>query len=201
MNEVVSLFLVGEFIEYIDKVLFNFGFLVGLVKLLDEVGIDVGIKIIFIFIDVFGECFIVLLVFDKVLVDECKGKKNKKGFYDYSGKKLGKVVDESIYLLLGVLLLKSCSELEILECCVLMMFNEVVCCLDEGVICSVRDGDIGVIFGIGFLLFFGGFFCYMDQLGVVKVVECLNYYVDKVDVKFKLVVVLEIMIVENIIFY
>lgn len=32
------------------------------------------------------------------------------------------------------------------------------------------DGDIGVVFGIGFLLFFGGLFCYIDFFGVGEVV-------------------------------
>lgn len=170
MNEVVSFILVGEFIEYIDKLLVKFGFLVGFVKLFDEVGIDVGMKIILFLVEVFGDCFIVLFVFDKVFVDGCKGKKNKKGFYLYEGKKSGKEVDESIYLLFGLFLFLKLSEKEVVECCVLMMLNEVVCCFDEGVIRNVRDGDIGVIFGIGFLLFLGGFFCYMDIFGLLDVV-------------------------------
>lgn len=76
MNEVVNFIFDGEFIEYIDKLLVKFGFFVGFVKLFDEVGIDVGIKIILFFVEVFGECFIVLSVFDKVFVDGRKGKKN-----------------------------------------------------------------------------------------------------------------------------
>lgn len=81
------------------------------------------------------------------------------------------------------------------------MLNEVVCCFEEGVICNLCDGDIGVIFGIGFLLFLGGLFCYMDQFGIKKVVECLNYYVDKFDKKYQFVLVFEEMVKENKIFY
>ncbi|WP_296048916.1 fatty acid oxidation complex subunit alpha FadJ, partial [uncultured Alteromonas sp.] len=176
MNEAASLILAGEPIDHIDKALLNFGFPVGPVKLLDEVGIDVGTKIIPVLMDAFGERFTAPSAFDKVLADDRKGKKNKKGFYDYSGKKPGKAVDESIYPLLGVSPSKSRSESEISERCVLMMLNEAARCLDEGVIRCARDGDIGAIFGIGFPPFLGGPFRYMDQLGISKVVERLNYY-------------------------
>ncbi|NVK55919.1 MAG: fatty acid oxidation complex subunit alpha FadJ [Alteromonadaceae bacterium] len=185
MNEAASLILAGEPIDHIDKSLLNFGFPVGPVKLLDEVGIDVGTKIIPILIDAFGERFTAPSAFEKVLADDRKGKKNKKGFYDYSGKKPSKSVDLSIYNLLGVQPAKSRSESEISERCVLLMLNEAARCLDEGVIRNARDGDIGAIFGIGFPPFLGGPFRYMDELGISKVVERLNHYAETVDAKFK----------------
>ena len=45
MNEAAQVLLSGEPIDYIDKSLVKFGFPVGPIKLLDEVGIDVGTKI------------------------------------------------------------------------------------------------------------------------------------------------------------
>ncbi len=59
--------------------------------------------------------------------------------------------------------------------CVMMMLNEAARCLDEGVIRSARDGDIGAVFGIGFPPFLGGPFRYMDELGAEKVVKTLRY--------------------------
>jgi len=49
------------------------------------------------------------------------------------------------------------------------MLNEAVRCLDDGIIASPRDGDIGAIFGIGFPPFLGGPFSYMDKLGAGKI--------------------------------
>ncbi|MGC6745056.1 hypothetical protein ACP0HM_12100 [Escherichia coli] len=40
--------------------------------------------------------------------------------------------------------------LQVAERCVMLMLNEAVRCVDEQVIRSVRDGDIGAVFGIGF---------------------------------------------------
>ncbi len=65
------------------------------------------------------------------------------------------------------------------------MLNEAARCLDEGVIQSPRDGDIGAIFGIGFPPFLGGPFRYMDLLGIKRVVELLDEHADKYGERFK----------------
>lgn len=184
MNEAACLILAGEPIDHIDKALVKFGFPVGPVKLLDEVGIDVGTKIIPFLVSEFGERFTAPDAFDKVLKDDRKGKKNKKGFYLYSGKQPGKLVDDSIYALLGLTPSSSRSEREVAERCVMMMLNEAARCLHEGVIRSPRDGDIGAIFGIGFPPFLGGPFRYMDGLGIKHVVKQLQHYAQTVDKKF-----------------
>jgi 3-hydroxyacyl-CoA dehydrogenase / enoyl-CoA hydratase / 3-hydroxybutyryl-CoA epimerase len=170
------LLLAGEPIDKIDKALVKFGFPVGPIKLLDEVGIDVGTKIIPILQAQFGERFAAPAAFDKVLADDRKGKKNKKGFYLYSGKKPGKVVDESIYTLLGITPNGKLNQAQMAERCVLTMLNEAAMCLDEGVIRNARDGDIGAIFGIGFPPFLGGPFRYMHTLGIEHVVARLEHY-------------------------
>ncbi|GAB2690351.1 fatty acid oxidation complex subunit alpha FadJ [Aliiglaciecola aliphaticivorans] len=184
MNEAANILLSGEPIEHIDKSLVKFGFPVGPVKLLDEVGIDVGTKIIPILMAQFGERFKSADAFDKVLADDRKGKKNKRGFYNYSGKNAGKEVDESVYELLGITPQQSLSAVDISERCVLLMLNEAVICLQEGVIRNPRDGDIGAIFGIGFPPFLGGPFHYMDKLGAKLVVERLQFYQNKFGDKY-----------------
>lgn len=201
MNESAEILLSGEPIDQIDKALVKFGFPVGPIKLLDEVGIDVGTKISPILVAQFGERFNSAPGFDKLLADDRKGKKNKRGFYNYEGKKPGKDVDESVYDLLGVTPNSRLSDNTIAERCVLLMLNEAAICLDEGVVRCARDGDIGAIFGIGFPPFLGGPFRYMDTLGIKHIVERLTYYQQQLGDKFSPATCLTDMAEDNKTFY
>lgn len=176
MNEAASILLEGEPVEKIDQALVKFGFPVGPVTLLDEVGIDVGAKISPILTKELGERFAAPAAFEKLLADGRKGKKTEKGFYLYGKavKKGKKQVDASVYNVLGVTAAPRLNRDEISSRCVVQMLNEAVRCLEEGIIASARDGDIGAIFGIGFPPFLGGPFRYIDQLGADNLVAQLR---------------------------
>ena len=174
--EAVRLVLEGVSIEAVDKALEDFGFPVGPIKLMDEVGIDVGAHIVETLHDAFGDRVPLIEGIDTLLEDDRKGRKNGRGFYDYSGKSKGKQVDSSIYSLMGVNNpgSKTISADDIAERVVLTMLNEASYCLHEKILRSARDGDIGAVFGLGFPPFLGGPFRYMDSLGVENVVSKLQ---------------------------
>ncbi|WP_407331032.1 fatty acid oxidation complex subunit alpha FadJ [Enterovibrio sp. 27052020O] len=182
MNEAAMTLLAGESVEHIDNALLDFGFPVGPVTLLDEVGIDIGAKISPILLKELGERFRAPDVFDVMLSDGRKGRKTGKGFFVYNGKK--KEVDKRVYGLLGVQLKSQLSGHELAMRCVLMMLNEAARCLDEGVVKSARDGDIGAVFGIGFPPFLGGPFRYMDHIGIKRLVEMLEQHEAKYGERF-----------------
>jgi len=180
MNEAALLLLEGESIGKLDKALVKFGFPVGPMQLLDEVGIDIGAKIGPILQAELGERFAPPAAFNKLIADNRLGKKVQKGFYlykDKNGKKVTKkLVDETIYPLLNITIKDQKANDELVQRCVFMMLNEAARCLDEGIIRNARDGDIGAIFGIGFPPFLGGPFNYIDSLGAATIVNKLNQW-------------------------
>jgi 3-hydroxyacyl-CoA dehydrogenase / enoyl-CoA hydratase / 3-hydroxybutyryl-CoA epimerase len=179
INEAARCLLAGEPMESLDKALVDFGFPVGPITLLDEVGIDVGTKIIPVLVNELGPRFAAPAAFDALLKDGRKGRKNGRGFYLYPSegqqRQRGKRADSEVYSLLGVTPKAHLEPALIAQRCVMMMLNEAARCLDEGVIRSARDGDIGAVFGIGFPPFLGGPFRYIDRLGAEKVVKTLHY--------------------------
>jgi len=178
MNEAANQLLEGQSIESIDQALVKFGFPVGPITVLDEVGIDVGAKISPILTSELGPRFDAPSAFEALLNDDRKGKKNKRGFYQYGGKAKGKkLVDESVYNVLGIAVKPNDNtEQQIAERCLVQMLNEAARCLEEGILLSARDGDIGGIFGIGFPPSTGGPFSYMDSLGIDNLVTKLQAY-------------------------
>lgn len=203
MNEAARLVLEQEPIEAVDKALVDFGFPVGPVTLLDEVGIDVGAKIGPILTKELGSRFEAPAAFDKLLADDRKGRKNEKGFYLYGkkAKKGKKQVDESIYKLLNLKPEASMDPKALAERAVLLMLNEAARCLDEGILRSARDGDIGAIFGIGFPPFLGGPFHYMDSIGIAALVDKLERHQDKYGERFAPCALLQAMAKEGKKFY
>ena len=161
--------------EHIDQALTKFGFPVGPFKLLDEVGIDTSSKIQPVLAAAFGDR---MQASDKMglLIEQKRlGKKVKKGFYAYDKKfrTSASIIDKTVYDDLGITPGNDMNAKTIIERCVYTMLNEAAMCLDEGIIDSPRDGDIGAVFGIGFPPFLGGPFKYMDSIGIENIVNKL----------------------------
>jgi len=173
MNEAAWLLEEGADIAEVDSAMTAFGFPVGPITLLDEVGIDVAVKIAAVMEKHLGERVKGPPSTAKALDDGRRGRKNKKGFYTYDGGK--KRVDESVYALLpGGASRRRLPRQEIQERLVSAFLNEATACLEEGILRSPRDGDVGAIFGLGFPPFLGGPFRYMDRLGETAVVKTLE---------------------------
>jgi 3-hydroxyacyl-CoA dehydrogenase/enoyl-CoA hydratase/3-hydroxybutyryl-CoA epimerase len=184
MNEAAELLIEGAAIEDIDGALTGFGMPVGPITLLDEVGIDVGAKVSKILHHAFGSRMAPPEALERLIADGRQGRKSKKGFYTYGGKK--KEVDASVYdLLPGGRSRKKVSREEIGERVVLQMVNEAIRCLGEGILRSARDGDVGAIFGLGFPPFLGGPFRYADAIGPKALLERIDRWHDKFGDRFE----------------
>jgi 3-hydroxyacyl-CoA dehydrogenase/enoyl-CoA hydratase/3-hydroxybutyryl-CoA epimerase len=173
LNEGARLLEEGRSIESVDRALIAFGFPVGPIQLLDEVGIDVGAKVTHTLVASFGARMAPPQAMETVLADGRQGRKNKRGFYTYDDGP--KRVDASVYTLVPATLPRSDVEPRAAQDRLVFAFlNESVRCLEEGILRSPRDGDLGAIFGLGFPPFLGGPFRYLDHLGARFAVEMLE---------------------------
>ncbi|MBM4375814.1 MAG: fatty acid oxidation complex subunit alpha FadJ [Deltaproteobacteria bacterium] len=191
MNEASYILAEGAPIEFIDKAMTAWGWPVGPMTLVDEVGIDVAAHVGPIMLAAFGERLTPPATIDRLISDGRKGRKNEKGFYLYGAaakkKGKGKHVDETVYAALGLSVPKKSpvSTAEIQERCNLQFINEALFCFSEGILRSARDGDIGAIFGLGFPPFLGGPFRYVDTLGPSAVLERIRHYRDRFGARFE----------------
>jgi 3-hydroxyacyl-CoA dehydrogenase/enoyl-CoA hydratase/3-hydroxybutyryl-CoA epimerase len=183
LNEACWLLLEGAPVETIDEALVDWGFPVGPLMLLDEVGIDVAAHVGGVMLEAFGDRVTPPRAIGSVMTDDRKGRKNGKGFYLYgelakrAGK--GKHVDPTIYAALGVEKPRGPSRVSVDDIqmrCVLQFVNEALHCLGENILRSARDGDVGAIFGLGFPPFRGGPFRFVDTMRASAVLRRMRQY-------------------------
>ena len=164
MSEAIRLMSEGCSLGDIDKAMTDFGFPVGPITLIDEVGIDVGLHVLETMQDKLSLEKTVNL--QKLVEKGYLGRKNGKGFFQYKDNK--KVApNEDIYRVLEIKKkpITEFSHDKIVDRCLLLFINEAVKCHDEGIIASKMDGDIGAVFGLGFPPFWGGPFRYIEHVG------------------------------------
>jgi 3-hydroxyacyl-CoA dehydrogenase/enoyl-CoA hydratase/3-hydroxybutyryl-CoA epimerase len=191
LNEAAILLDQGVAIDLIDKAIVDFGFPVGPITLVDEVGLDVATKAGKIMADAFPDRMQPAKSIQSVVAAGRYGRKSKKGFYTYDSNGKKGEVDQTVYSLFlapgSVPVATTITApngadtsptempaIQIQQRTVLAMLNEAVRCLSDGIIRSPRDGDVGAVFGIGFPPFRGGPFRYMDTVGIQIVVQRLE---------------------------
>lgn len=163
----------GADFRQIDKVMEKkFGWPMGPAWLLDVVGIDTAHHAQSVMADGFPE----RMKKDyrdaiDVLFDEGRyGQKNQLGFYRWQTDAKGKtkkVDDADVGSLLQSVSqpTREFSDEEIIARMMIPMINEVVRCLDEGIIASPAEADMALVYGLGFPPFHGGVFRYLDTQG------------------------------------
>ncbi|KAA0159150.1 hypothetical protein FNF31_05005 [Cafeteria roenbergensis] len=177
MAEAFALMQEGVEAERLDKVMRDFGFPVGPVTLADEVGIDVASHVNSFLTEHLGErmggsdATVLRDMMDRGMM----GRKSGKGFFVYGkGKGKGaKTVNPDAKALLAKYLKKGASveaaaamdDATIQDRMAGRFLIEALLCLQDGIIRSPTDGDVGAIFGIGFPPFRGGPFRHIDAVG------------------------------------
>ncbi|PIE44333.1 MAG: fatty acid oxidation complex subunit alpha FadB [Gammaproteobacteria bacterium] len=175
----------GVDFQRIDKIMEKFGWPMGPAYLLDVVGIDTAAHAG----EVMAEGFPDRMknegttVIDVMFNAERFGQKNDKGFYIYELDKRGKqkkVKDDSVYDLLkpAVSGAKECTDEEIIDRMIVPLCIEAARCLEDGIVETPAEVDMGLIFGIGFPPFRGGALRYVDSIGLDEFCKLAEKYAD-----------------------
>ena len=180
MNEALLLFDEGADVKEVDEAMKDAGFPMGPFELFDLVGLDVAAKIT----EVMSEA----LPADRMNISDCAarladadllGQKTDVGFYEYDADddqddKDPEAVNEGVYHFSEAPSRSTPPDTVVQDRLLLMMVNEAVRCLEDDVLRTPMDGDLGAVFGLGFPPFLGGPFRHVDRQGAGQIVESLD---------------------------
>lgn len=179
--------LIAHGVDFVraDKVMEKFGWPMGPAYLMDVVGMDTGHH----GRDVMAEGFpdrmkdSTKTAVDVMYEANRLGQKNGKGFYSYEMDKRGKpkkVVDPQSYELLKPVVAeqRELSDEDIINYMMIALCLETVRCLEDGIVETAAEADMGLIYGIGFPPFRGGALRYIDAIGVAEFVALADKYAD-----------------------
>ncbi len=177
-----QLVLEGADFVAVDKVMEKqFGWPMGPAYLLDVVGIDTADHCAGVMSSGFPTRMAKIdndpvnaLYFAKRL-----GQKSGGGFFDYAKDKRGKptkIAAQAAYNLFNLKEMKTFNADEIIARLMIPMVNEVIRCLEEGVVDTAAEADMGLIYGLGFPPFRGGPIRYLETLGLNNFIELADNY-------------------------
>lgn len=174
----------GADFQYIDSVMEKqFGWPMGPAYLLDVVGIDTAHHAQAVMATGYPERMTKESpdAIDILFEAGRFGQKTGQGFYRYQPDSKGKpkkTVDSQVPGLLSTVTQSphSFEAKEIIARMMIPMVNEVVRCLEEGIIASPAEADIALVYGLGFPPFHGGIFRWLDTLGSQGYVEMSQQY-------------------------
>ncbi|HRN17527.1 MAG TPA: 3-hydroxyacyl-CoA dehydrogenase NAD-binding domain-containing protein [Trueperaceae bacterium] len=162
----------------LERAMVAYGFPLGPLALMDDVGIDVGAKIEIVLAPLMAARGLEVSPASQKLVDAgYLGRKAGKGFYKYEGGHRKKEFDEEALRVAGFARHGAAAVEQgaaLADRLALTFVREAALCLEEGVLRSARDGDVGAVFGLGFPPFRGGPFYLVDQEGPAAVVARLR---------------------------
>lgn len=184
LSECIRLLQEGVEPKTLDKLTKAHGFPVGVATLIDEVGIDVAAHVAEDLGKAFGERFSggnpeVL----KAMVDaKMMGRKTGKGCYIYEKGQSGsdRPVNDKAKDIFKQFALTPKPEVsadeDIQNRLTVRFVNESVMCLQDGILATPLEGDIGAVFGLGFPPMRGGPFRYVDTMGAQTIVDMMKKY-------------------------
>ncbi|XP_050526892.1 trifunctional enzyme subunit alpha, mitochondrial [Daktulosphaira vitifoliae] len=181
LSEAIRLLQEGVSPKQLDNITKSFGFPVGAATLTDEVGVDVGYHIASDLSKAFGARLDGGdLNFVKSMVDGgFLGRKSGSGYFIYKANTKNRPENDEVISLLEKFKMEPRGEQTVENQQLRMVsrfVNEAVLCLEESILNSPVEGDIGAVFGLGFPPFSGGPFRWVDWYGADKLVAKMQTF-------------------------
>ncbi len=173
--------------EHIDRVMEKFGWPMGPAFLLDVVGIDTAFHAGSVMADGYPDRMSKdkPTIISKMYEKKWFGKKNEKGFYIHSKDKKGRPIKEVSPITKNFIKTLNgnsgddISDEDIIFRMMLPMLMESSRCLEDNIVQTPIEIDMGLIYGLGFPPFRGGIFRWADSLGLdelLKRAEKLTFF-------------------------
>ncbi|WP_028998805.1 fatty acid oxidation complex subunit alpha FadB [Azohydromonas australica] len=174
----------GADFQQVDRVMETFGWPMGPAYLSDVVGMDTLMHVLHVIAGGYGsrmQAGFPLAV--ELLVEKGRlGQKSGAGFYRYENDAKGrpkKLPDEASMALVSALQPdgpKHFSDTDIVDRMMLPMVLEAARCLDEAVVDSAIEVDMGLVLGLGFPRDLGGVLHWADRVGLQEILRRCERY-------------------------
>ena len=158
----------------IDRAWKRFGMPMGPFRLIDEIGIDVMSHAGEVMAGAFGKRMAPAPALVALAMSGRLGRKGGKGFYRYEGGR-EKGFDQAVYPDMKLPGTRATpDEARVRDRLLLAMVNEAARVLEDRVVRSAADVDLGMVMGTGFPPFRGGLLKYADDRGPAEVLRTLE---------------------------
>ena len=172
----------GANFNQIDKAMEDFGWPMGPAYLLDVIGVDTAVHCQEVMAKGFPRMNLNFeSAIDKLYQGKDFGQKSGRGFYRYEKDKRGKPKKLANEEMSGIIesvqaSTREFTDAEIVERMMIPMCIETALCIEDGIVDSPIEADMGLVLGLGFPAFRGGALRYLDSLGVSKFCEMSKKY-------------------------
>ena len=178
LNEAGHLLDEGCEVVALDRIWTDFGMPMGPCRLIDEVGIDVVRHAGAVLADKLGDRMAPAAPLVALAESGRPGRKGGLGFYRYEGGKQ-KGLDPTVYSEMGLPSARSVpNAARARDRTILAMVNEAARVLEDEIVPSAADVDLGMVMGTGFPPFRGGLLKYADDRGLDEVLRTLTAFGD-----------------------
>ncbi len=187
LNEGARMLAEGIAPALIENAARQLGMPLGPLQLMDEISIDLGVKIAKATKAAMGDDYpdgVADEVLFKMFDDGRLGRKSNSGFFEYDdkGKRQGLWPTLAEYWPVA----DTQPDLHNVQHRLAMIQTlEAVRALEEGVLMDIREGDVGAILGWGFMPWSGGPFSWLDILGSDKAVKMCDSLTETYGERFK----------------